>query len=92
MLYLVKQIGFFHYSINPNLSLFMSAVANISELMSMYVFQRVTDKIATAIIINTSVILYLSSNHFISKQMLITSMYVLVLGCFYLKVLEMHTV
>ena len=59
MLYLVKQIGFFHYSINPNLSLFMSAVANISELMSMYVFQKVTDKIASAIIINTSVILYL---------------------------------
>jgi len=92
MLYLVKQIGFFHYSINPNLSLFMSAVANISELMSMYVFQKVTDKIASAIIINTSIILYLLSNHFISKQMLITSMYVLVLGCFYLKVLEMHTV
>jgi hypothetical protein len=92
MLYLVKQIGFFHYSINPNLSLFMFSVANISELMSMYVFQKVTDKIASAIIINTSIILYLLSNHFISKQMLITSMYVLVLGCFYLKVLEMHTV
>ena len=73
MLYLVKQIGFFHYSINPNLSLFMSAVANISELMSMYVFQKVTDKIASAIIINTSIILYLLSNHFISKQMLIKS-------------------
>jgi hypothetical protein len=76
MLYLVKQIGFFHYSINPNLSLFMSAVANISELMSMYVFQKVTDKIATAIIINTSVIPYLLPVITISKQMLITSMYV----------------
>ena len=59
MLYLVKQIGFFHYSINQNLSLFMLAVENMSDLISMYAFQKVTDKIATAIIINTSVILYL---------------------------------